>query len=199
MNFEKTEMHATVCEGYQILLSADALLLMPTDYPKIRAFYETLANNCVKWAVEVHGEGLRREFATLESLRDRAGFRLQRYRLRMKIAYEDPYYAAIVCESNLSDQWREPQKSYHRISQVWDLREQSILPLSQVLSHFGMRVAKRDLPFPPDGIYPEDGSLVCFRNVTNCTPFLEKKLPRNGKDMEKSKKMEKNKENLLKS
>ena len=199
MKFEKTEMHATVCEGYQVLLSADASLLMPVEHPKICAFYEKLANACVKWAVEVHGEGLRREFLALESLRERGGFRLQRYRLRMKIAYEDAYYAAFVCESNLTDQWREPQKSYHRISQVWDLREQTILPLQQVLSRFGMRVGKRDLPFPPDGVYPEEGALVCFRNVTDRTPFLEKKLPRGRKEQESSKKMEKNNENVLKS
>lgn len=178
MNFEKTEMHATVCEGYQILLRADASLLYPTERPKIREFYEKLANTCMKWAVEVHGEGLRQAFLGLEGVRERAGFRLQRYRLGMKIAYEDPYYAAIVCESNLTDQWREPQKSYHRIAQVWDLREQTILPVGEVLSHFGMRLGKKDLPFPPDGVYPEEGNLVCFRNVTERTPFLEKKLPR---------------------
>jgi len=38
------------------------------------------------------------------------------------------------------------------------------------------------LPFPPDGIYPEGDEMVFFRNVTEQTPFLEKRLPRNLKE-----------------
>ncbi|MBQ8213758.1 MAG: hypothetical protein IJZ80_07090 [Clostridia bacterium] len=195
MNIEKTEMHATVREGYQILLRAEAALLMPTDQPKLRAFYEKLANTCMKWATEVHGEGLRKDFLALESVRERSSFRTQRYRLGMRIAYEDACYAAIICESNLTDQWREPQKSYHRISHVWDIREETVLPLSQILSRFGMHLGKSLLPFKPDGVYPEGNFVVCFRNVTENTPFLEKKLPRsalNPEKREKNQKMEKN-------
>lgn len=184
MKLEKTEQRANVCEGYQILLRAEAALLLPEDRPHIREFYEKLVSTCMKWATEVHGEGLRKEFLALEGVRERSSFRSQRYRLGMRIAYEDEYYAAVVCESNLTDQWREPQKSYHRISHVWDLREQSILPLSQILSRFGMNLGKSLLPFRPDGAYPEGEFIVCFRNVTDHTPFLEKKLPRALKKLE---------------
>ena len=186
MNIEKTEMHATVREGYQILLRADAALLMPVGRDKLCAFYEKLANTCMKWATEVHGEGLRRDFLALEGVRERSAFRTQRYQLRMRIAYEDDYYAAILCESDLTDQWRAPQSSYHRISHVWDLREQSILPISQILSRFGMRLGKKSLPFRPDGVYPEGDRIVCFRNVTENTPFLENRLPRSSARLENS-------------
>ena len=185
MEIEKKELRGVVCEGYQILLRAEAELLLPTERPKIRAFYEKLADTCMKWASEVYGESLRRDFLALEGVRERSAFRTQRYRLGMRIAHEDGYFAAVVCESNLSDQWREPQKSYHRISHVWDVREETVLPLSQILSRFGMNVSRGHLPFKPDGVYPEGECIVCFRNVTENTPFLEKKLPRNFKNLSK--------------
>lgn len=188
MKVEKKELRGVVCEGYQILLRAEAELLLPTEQPRIREFYEKLADTCMKWASEVHGEGLRRDFLALEGVRERSAFRTQHYRLRMRIAHEDDYFAAVVCESNLSDQWREPQKSYHRISHVWDLREETVLPLSQILSRFGMNLSRGQLPFKPDGVYPEGECIVCFRNVTENTPFLEKKLPRNFKKLAKNEK-----------
>lgn len=165
--------------------------MLPKEKPKIRAFYEKLSGACMSWATEVYGEGLRREFCALEEIRERAAFRLQRYRFGMRIAHEDAYYTAIVCESELTDQWREPQKSYHRTAQVWDTREETILPLSQTLARFGMHLSRGILPFRPDGAYPEGEYVVCFRNVTECAPFLEKRLPRSSQ-AEKKEKKEKN-------
>ena len=40
MKMERCERHGTVREGYQILLRADAELLLPEDKPLMRAFYE---------------------------------------------------------------------------------------------------------------------------------------------------------------
>ena len=185
MNVENKTIRSVVCEGYQVLLRAEATLILPVEQVKIRDFYEKLAGSCMRWATEVHGESLRREYLMLEGVRERSAFRVQHYRLCMRIAHEDAYFAAVVGESNLTDQWREPQKSYHRISQVWDLREESVLPLSQILAQFGMHLSRGMLPFRPDGVYPEGEFVVCFRNVTDQTPFLERKLPRNYKKLVK--------------
>ena len=62
MNVEKSERHATVREGYQILLRADAEVLEMMDKPKIRAFYRNMGETCMRWAQEVYGESLRKEF-----------------------------------------------------------------------------------------------------------------------------------------
>lgn len=177
MNIEKTELHATVREGYQILLRADAYLLMPTDKPKIRAFYEKMSQTCMKWAQEVHGEGLRKEFLALDGIREKSRFRTQRYRMQMSCPWQAERYVAFLCESELTGQWKTPQKSYHRISHVWDTEEELILPFSQILKQFGMPLTKEKLPFRPDGIYPMGDQLVFFRNVTDQMAFLEKKLP----------------------
>ena len=43
MNTERREMHATVREGYQILLRANVTLFLPIDKPKICKFYQKTA------------------------------------------------------------------------------------------------------------------------------------------------------------
>ena len=96
----------------------------------------------------------------------------------MRCPWEEPPYLAILCESELTGQWREPQKSYHRISHVWNTDEELILPFAQILQNFGMKLSKDMLPFRPDGIYPEGENMVFFRNVTDQVSFLEKRLTR---------------------
>ncbi len=178
MNFESNEMHATVREGYQILLRAEARLRLPIDKPVIRAFYERLANTCMRWATEVHGEMLRREFSALEGVRERSQFGTQHYRLRMGFPWSEERYLAVICESRLDGQWHEPQKSYHRISHVWDTEEESILPIPQILRLFGFTAGRGVQPFRPDGVYPEEDRMVFFRNASDTDPFREKKLSR---------------------
>ncbi len=178
MEFERSEMHATVREGYQILLRADAGLVLPTERMRMREFYERLANTCMRWAVEVHGERLRKEFCELESVREKSAFRTQHYRLEMRFPWSEGKYLAVVCESRLDGQWHEPQKSYHRISQVWDTEEESILPTAQILQKFGFASGRRVRPFKPDGVYPEGERMVFFRNASESEPFVEKKLTR---------------------
>ncbi len=178
MNVEKTDRYATVREGYQILLRADVEVLEPIEKPKMRAFYRDMAETCLRWAQAVYGESRRKEFLSLDGIRERSQFGTQCYRLKMNVVWEDEAYAAVVCQSWLSGQWREPQKSYHRISHVWNLSEESILPISEILRRFGMRITKDMLPFRPDGVYPDGNELVFFRNVTQDMPFLEKRITR---------------------
>ncbi len=178
MIFETSEMHATVREGYQILLRADAVLQLPTEGERMREFYIRMANTCMHWAVEVYGDSLRREFSDLDGVRERSSYRTQHYRFAMRFPWSEECYLAVLCESYLSGQWHEPQKSYHRIAHVWNTDEQSILPPEQVLRLFGFAAGHRVRPFRPDGVYPEGEKMVFFRNATTEAPFLEKKLPR---------------------
>lgn len=179
MNLERKEMHATVREGYQILLRADAEYLLPVGRARMESFYESLTDTCMKWALEVLGERLRSEFLALESLREKSQFGTRRYRMCTRPVWEEGKYAAFLCESRLTGQWREMQKSYHRTAQVWDLEEETLLPQGEILRTFGVKLRQRMLPFRPDGIYPEGDELVVFRNATDRFPFEERKLPRN--------------------
>ena len=179
MMLERTEMTATVREGYQILRRAQVTLDMPTDKPKMTQFYEKMAGTCMNWAREIYGERLRAEFLSLEGIRERSQFRTQQYSMRMHSPWQEGKYATFLCESQLTDQWKDPGKSYHRISHVWNTDEELILPFSQILRGFGMRISRDMLPFHPDGIYPLGDEMVLFRNASEQSRFLEKKIPRN--------------------
>ena len=178
MNTESRELHATVREGYQILLRANGILFLPTDKPKICEFYQKTAKTCIQWAQGVYGERIRREFLSLESLRERSQFRTQYYRLTVRCLWEEGIYATFLCESELTGEWKMPQQSYHRISHVWNTQEETVLPLSQILRNFGLRLRRDMLPFRPDGIYPEGDQMVFFRNAGERSAFLEKRIPR---------------------
>ncbi len=179
MKIEKIERHGTVREGYQILLRAEARLLIPEEKPLMKEFYLHLSQTCMTWAQAVYGEALRKDFLALEGVKEKSQFGSQHYSLQMRIPWETESYAAILCESRLVGQWKEPQKSYHRISHVWNLEEETLLPFPEILKRFGLPVPERKLPFRPDGIYPEGDRMVFFRNVSDRTPFLEQKLSRN--------------------
>ncbi|MBQ2735732.1 MAG: hypothetical protein IJF33_07855 [Clostridia bacterium] len=178
MNTERREMHATVREGYQILLRANVTLFLPIDKPKICKFYQKTAKTCIQWAETVCGERLREEFLSLETMRERSQFRTRRYEMHVHCVWEDGLYAAFLCESEITGEWKLPQKSYRRMSQVWNLQEETVLPFGQILRNFGFKLRKDMLPFRPDGIYPEGNQIVFFRNSGDHTSFLEKKLPR---------------------
>lgn len=178
MKTEKIEMRAIVREGYQILLRADAVLDMPTEQKKMREFYTRMAKTCLEWAEDVYGERLRTEFLSLDGIRERSQYRTQHYSLRMHSPWSDGKYASVLCESQLTDQWQEPERSYHRISHVWNVEEELILPLPQILRGFGMKITRDMLPFHPDGMYPVKDFMVIYRNANEGSRFLEKKIPR---------------------
>ena len=175
---ERVEQRTIVREGFQILLRAEAELLLPKEKEKICRFYERMAQTCMKWAETIYGERLRSELLAMESTRERSQFHTQRYRLTMSVPWEDERFLVLLCESNLTGQWRVPQKSYHRISHVWDLSEELLLPVSQILEVFGMRVEKKQLPFRPDGVYPYGTDMIFFRNASDKGGFLETRLSR---------------------
>ncbi len=173
MELQEQILHATVREGYQILLRADAVLLLPQAYGRIAEYYCTLADKCMVWAKDVQGELLRRRFSELQTVHERSHFLTQWYRFAMKVVFEDETHAAILCESTLTGQEGKYAKSYHRLSHVWRLSEESILPLPQVTETFLHTRRARGIPFRPDGIYPQGKELVFFRNPRAESAFAE--------------------------
>lgn len=176
MEVDQRELRAVVREGYQVILRAEARLLLPVGKEEIRDFYVRLGEACMKWARDVEGELLRRSFCALSSPRERAAFRVGQYRFGMRIPWETERFAAVVCESDLSGERDALQGGFHRTAQVWDLQRQLILPPRQVLSLFSPRIKRRMLPFSADGIYPEGKDLVLFRNPSEKGDFLEKRI-----------------------
>lgn len=176
MNLEKKELHGVVREGYQILLRADAELLLPTEQKKMRDFYLRLGESCMSWILEVHGGRLRKAFSELETVRERSRFHTGRYWLRMRIPWESSPLVAILCESDLTGELVPARGGYYRIAQVWNTEEETILPREQVTGLLRSRISRRMLPFQPDGIYPEGEELVLFRNATPAHGWEEARM-----------------------
>ena len=177
MRWKKKELHGTVREGYQILLRAQAELLLPMEHEKMRQFYWDLAQACMSWIREVHGERLQKAFGELESVREKSRFHTGRYRFRMSVPWESPPHVAVVCESELTGELVGPRGGYYRTSHVWNCEEELMLPIGQILQLMGCRLSGATFPFRPDGVYPRDGELVAFRNATARTPWEELCLP----------------------
>ena len=177
MNTTTQKLAATVREGYQVLLRAEAELVLPEGKDVIGNYYRLLTDKCMSWATEVYGERLRNEFFALEDLHDRALWRAQKYRFLMRIPWQNEHYMAILCESYLLGQRTEKQNSYHRLSHVWNLDEESILPIPQILELLGGGIQIRELPFVPDGVYPDGEELIFYKNPTTESPILQSKSP----------------------
>lgn len=177
MNTITEALKATVREGYQVLLRAEAELNLPEEREVICGYYRILAQKCMSWATEIHGERIRRDFLAIEDLHDRALWRAQKYRLLERVIWIGEHHIAILCESYLLGQQGNMQNSYHRLSHVWDLNEQSILPIPQILELFGCGITLRDLPFTPDGVYPDGNELIFYKNPTADTPLAQSKSP----------------------
>ena len=173
MNTITQKFGATVREGYQVLLRAEAELILPEGKDVIGNYYRLLGDKCMSWATEVYGERIKSEFLSLDDLHDRALWRAQKYRFLMRIPWATEHHIAILCESYLLGQRTDMQNSYHRLSHIWNLDEESILPIPQVLELFESGIRLRDLPFIPDGIYPEGGELIFYKNPTLDTPLAQ--------------------------
>lgn len=177
MELERLTLRDCVVEGYQVLLRAEADVVSPKERETIGSFYKRLTETCMAWATEVHGTELRKAFSETEDHRERSRFGVQRYRLSVRCVWETETHAAMVCESWLTGQRGQVKNSYHRMSHLWNLSEQTMLPLSQIFGLFGTWSRKRKLPFVPDGVYPEGAELVLFRNARQEESFSEVRYP----------------------
>lgn len=173
MELERRILRGATVEGYRVLLRAEADLLLPRDYPKIHAFYLALAEKCIAWATEVSGERVRQSYLKTESNVEKARFRTYRYSFRMRYPKSDEGHAVILCESQLSG--LDGRNAYRRLSHVWYLSEETVLPHRQILRLYAYGKRGIGCGFRADGIYPEEGELVFFKNATEKTDFMEKR------------------------
>lgn len=177
MQLEHAQLNAVVRQEYQVLLRAHASLQLPMEHMYIRDFYTALGQRCLHWAKNTLGEQLRAAYLKMEDVREKSRMRTVFYRLEMRVTPGTALHWVVLCESSLSGNAVTMGNWYYRLAHVWNIEEETILPSAQVMRLFSSQLSVRKLPFPPDGIYPQDGHLIFYRNQTAAHPFLEEKIP----------------------
>ena len=172
MDLEKKILRGAVIEGYTVLMKAEAELLLPSDKTQIEGFYLALSKKCMTWATEVRGEKLRELFLNLDGAVEKSHFLTRRYRFQMRCPWEYAPYAAILCESVLEDE-DVPMGAFRRVSHVWNVDEETMLPQNQILHLLGIQKELKSVGFLPDGIYPENDTAVFYKNTSKSNQFME--------------------------
>jgi hypothetical protein len=166
--------HAAVREGYQLLLRADSQLLLPMEKARICEFYRRMSDACLKWATAAEGERIRSAYLSMESNRERAHLRLAVYQLSCKPVFERGAYVAWVCESVMRGEGKE---TVRRMAQVWNVEEETMLPMRQILELFRVKRSCKRPAFRPDGVYPMGEDLVFFKNADGREEMKETRVP----------------------
>ena len=175
ISYQTEQCHTAVREGYRSLLTADSELRLPVGYPRICDYYRRVGEACVRWAEKAEGERLRQQYLAMEDHRDRARFRTARYRICCEAVWEETPYVTYLCRSTLQMETGVTQRI---MAQVWNLEEETMLPMSEILKRFPVQPPKTKPPFRPDGIYPLARELVFYRNGDGKRAFAEHRSPR---------------------
>ena len=149
METERLRRNEIVIGEYRVLLRMEGDLLLPTDHPKICAFYETLCQNTLAWGKEKLGRALYDEYAALVDTRAKSRFPTTRCSLFTEIPFEEDDYVAIA----LSARWSGNVEGLFRYIGVWQLSKEELLPAREVKQHkeiaarlavFGEKRGKKD-------------------------------------------------------
>ena len=162
MSVYQTERCRTaIREGYRSILQTDSEWCIPSDRERICEFYRRVRDACVNWVERAEGERIRARYLAIEDHGERARFRTAQYRLRCEPVWEEYPYLSYLCRSSFCEDGREICRV---MAQVWNLEEQTVLPMSQILREFPTTTPKKRPPFRPDGAYVLERELVFYRN-----------------------------------
>lgn len=173
MELECCRAGAAIREDYRVLANCEVEIQIPKVYPKVLLFYQKMAAAAVRWSEERLFEMVKKEYLALPDLWAKSAFLPYRFRLHGDVVFENAACFALVCESTLL---HGNERRLRRAAQVWDKREESILPLRQILRSFGGRKIPKQKEFRATGGYPENGNLILFRNADSTSPFAERKI-----------------------
>ena len=140
METERLRMNEIVIGEYRVLLRMEGDLLLPTDRPKIRAFYEKLCQNTLAFGKERLGRALCEEYAALADTRSKSRFPTTRCSLLTEIPFADDGYVAIA----LSARWSGKIEGMFHYVGVWQEEREELLPMREVKQHKKIAVALAD-------------------------------------------------------
>ena len=173
--YQTETIHRTTREGYRCLLKCDAELVLPREYERICSYYRRMAESCIRWAETAEGERLREQYLSLEDHRLQAKFELAQYRLRCEPVWQESVYVSYLCRSVMRIGDCETERT---MSQVWNLEEQTLVPMSRIVKQFSGKTTPKRIPFRPDGVYPLERELVFYRNGNGERAGEEFRAPR---------------------
>ncbi len=171
METTREKQHFVLREGYAILLRGEAELELPLRQERIADYYRRVAEACLKWAQEAEGSRISAEYRALQDNRERARFGMATYRLQCCPVWQTDAHAAWVCRSRFC---RPGSPAWVRMSaQVWNLEEETLLPPAQLLRLCRPTERNRRPPFRADGVYPQNGRLIFFKNPVGSGEMTE--------------------------
>ncbi len=170
----REELHGSVREEYRVLLRANVTLILPSGLERVCTFYRKTGEACLSWILEGEGERLRAEYQRLSDCIEKARFPTARYRMECAPVWEERGHAAWVCRSVLC---RGGEESRRTMAQVWDLAEETVLPTGQILRLCPPEGRRKHPPFRADGVYPQNGELIFYRNPREGHSSMEFRVP----------------------
>ncbi len=171
------DMQRTVRQRYQILLRAHIHAELPDAYPRIADFYRSAAQRCMDWAEGEFGARLFAEYTELETLRQRSEFGVHRIQFTIRLGYEDARILTVLCERRAKGARILPKEFYYLCADVWNKRDEMLMPMRQVQHLLRIRDLRRACEFAPDGLYPnEEGIPIAYLNAGSEVPFRERRF-----------------------
>lgn len=173
---ELCSAHAVCRADYRTILRADVRILVPRGMEKIRQFYQEIARASARWAEETEGKRLLELYESLPDIWARSRFGTGIFTVTGGPVSSDGTILVMVCQSV----YRSPDGSVcetRRSAHVWNLTEESVLPMRQAVRVIPGKTARPGRGFRPDGYYPENEEAVFFRNPAGGRPFEERRVP----------------------
>ena len=175
MEYNIERCHTAVREGYRSILQSDTEIWLPMGHGRMEEYYLRVRDACVKWAETAEGARLCEAYRAIDDHMERARFQTASYRLICSPVWEESPYVSYLCRSVLEI---GQEKSERVMAQVWNMEEETVLPMGQVLKIFPTEASKKRIPFRPDGVYLLSDELVFYRNANNARSYGEYRTKR---------------------
>ena len=173
MELEVFRAQTLIREGYCPLARCNISIEFPKGLETVGNFYRKMADAILFWVENERGPRLKKEYSSLTDIWGKSRFLPDRLTLAGKACLLDENHFSVVCETAFS---HAGQKEIRRSAQVWNLQEQTLLPMRQIIGKWAWEKQTFKGIVGADGCYPEGGKLVFFWNPTAKHKYEEKKI-----------------------
>lgn len=166
--------HFTIREEGTLLLRCKCSYTTFPDAKKYNTLYEMMWQNCERWATQVLGEKIRREFLDSNDSMKRFHFPCYEYSFSSYISGENADMLCVITDATLLRRGQKSPVEFRRTSQLWRKSDLALLPDSTLLPKKKSRDTKALLKKHPVGFFLRDNDLFAFGGVSDL--YWEEKL-----------------------